>query len=128
MLLVLGMRQQKKQTYASFLALMNELEKKEELAEKNGDCSDQDEETTVDFDDSLYQRNNPQNPEGSSQVIPLDQTNGRNSANKFPKKHNHQEDTADQLNFANLAVQSQVKGSYSKIKLIGSTPNFTTII
>ncbi|WJX50944.1 hypothetical protein P8452_37185 [Trifolium repens] len=99
----------KEADYASFLALMDELEKKEKLAEKNGDCSDEDEETTVKFDDSLHQRKSPQNPEGSSQVIQLDQTNSRNSANKFPKKHNHQEDTADQLNFANLAVQSQVK-------------------
>ncbi|CAJ2642272.1 unnamed protein product [Trifolium pratense] len=99
----------KKVDYASFLALMDELEKKEQFAEENGDCSDQDEETAVDFDDSPYQGNSPQNSEGSSQVIPLDQTNNRNSANKFPKMHNHQEDTADQLNFANLAVQSQVK-------------------
>ncbi|KAK2434706.1 RNA polymerase II subunit 5-mediating protein [Trifolium repens] len=99
----------KEADYASFLALMDELEKKEALAEKNGDCSDEDEETTVEFDDGLYQRKSPQNPEGSSQVIPLDQTNSRNLANKFPKKHNHQEDTADQLNFTNLAVQSQVK-------------------
>jgi hypothetical protein len=42
---------------------MDELEKKEKLAEKNGDCSDEDEETTVEFDDSLHQRKSPQNPE-----------------------------------------------------------------
>ncbi|CAJ2664992.1 unnamed protein product [Trifolium pratense] len=99
----------KKVDYASFLALMDVLEKKEQFAEENGDCSDQDEETAVDFDDCPYQGNSPQNSEGSSQVIPLDQANNRNSANKFPKMHNHQEDTADQLNFANLAVQSQLK-------------------
>lgn len=52
--------------YASFLALMDELEKKEALAEKNGDDSDQSEKTTDGFDDSPYQRpvdNNPQNIE-----------------------------------------------------------------
>ncbi|XP_058730402.1 uncharacterized protein LOC131602334 [Vicia villosa] len=79
--------------YASFLSLMDELEKEEALAEQNGNDSDPSEETTDDFDDSPYQRpadNIPPNP------------------NEFPKKHNHQ-DIADQLNFANLAVQSQVK-------------------
>ncbi|CAL5212774.1 unnamed protein product [Lathyrus oleraceus] len=98
--------------YASFLALMDELEKKEALAEKNGDDSDQSEKTTDGFDDSPYQRpvdNNPQNIEGSNEAIPLDQRSNRNVTSEFPKKHNHQEYIADQLNFANLAVQPQVK-------------------
>ncbi|KEH30697.1 prefoldin protein [Medicago truncatula] len=91
----------KEMDYAAFLSMMDELEKKEELAEKNGDYSDEDEETTDDFNDSPYQRpvvNNPKNPEGSNQAIPL----------------NHQENIADQLNFESLAVQSQVRGKIAQ--------------
>lgn len=36
--------------------------------------------------------------QGSNQAVPLNQTNNRNLANEFPKKHNHQENIADQLN------------------------------
>lgn len=107
----------KEMDYAALLSMMDELEKKEELAEKNGEYSDEDEETTDDFDDSPYQRpvvNNPKNPEGSNQAVPLNQTNNRNLANEFPKKHNHQENIADQLNFESLAVQSQVRGKIAQ--------------
>ncbi|KAL5058979.1 hypothetical protein RYX36_030583 [Vicia faba] len=87
------------------------------LAEKNGDDSDPSEETNADFDGSPYQRpadNNPQNPKGSNQTIPLDPRINRNVTNEFSTKHNQQEDIADQLNFANLVVQSQVEHQTSQ--------------
>ncbi|KAI5434545.1 hypothetical protein KIW84_021398 [Lathyrus oleraceus] len=43
------------------------------------------------------------------QTIPPDQRSNRNVTSEFPKKHNHQECIVGQLNFANLAVQPQVK-------------------
>jgi len=44
--------------------------------------------------------------QGSNQAIPLNQTNKRNVANEFPKKHDHQENITDQLNYESIFLLS----------------------
>lgn len=97
--------------YASVLSIMDKLEK-EELAAENDDCGDQNEEATADFGDITYQGlvdNNFHNLEDFHQGIPLDRTKNKTKATEFERKHDHQEDIADQVNFASLALQSKVR-------------------
>ncbi|XP_057423557.1 uncharacterized protein LOC130717338 [Lotus japonicus] len=98
--------------YARMMSNMDELEK-EELAAESANQSDLNVETTSGFDNILYQRpinNNLQSSEDIHQGVQLDQTNNKVIAAEFPKKHNHQKDIADQLNFASLTVQSKGRG------------------
>ncbi|KAE9616882.1 putative prefoldin alpha [Lupinus albus] len=100
------------QQYARMMSRLDELEKQEELASESGNHSDQSEETTSDTDDISYQRptdNNLQSSQDFRQGMLLDQTKNKSMAAEIPKKQNHQEDIADQLNFASLAVQSKVQ-------------------
>ncbi|KAK7312818.1 hypothetical protein VNO77_36975 [Canavalia gladiata] len=93
--------------YARILSKMDELEK-EELAAESGNYNDQNDETTADFDEGHIDIN-LQNSEDFHQGVPLDQTNKKIIATEFPKQHNCQEDIANQLNFASLAVQSKTR-------------------
>ncbi|OIW08361.1 hypothetical protein TanjilG_03037 [Lupinus angustifolius] len=100
------------QQYAQIMSRLDELEKQEELAAESGNHSDQNEETTSDTDDISYQRptdNNLQSSQDFRQGMLLDQTKSKCVATEIPKKQSHQEDIADQLNFASLAVQSKVQ-------------------
>ncbi|XP_027346984.1 RNA polymerase II subunit 5-mediating protein homolog isoform X2 [Abrus precatorius] len=115
--------------YANILRIMDELEKEEELAAGIDSDSDQNDETTADFDDISYQghiNKNLQNSEG----IPLDQTNTKIIATEFPKKHHRQEDITDQLNFANLAVQSNIRdgGNFAQNKSIDPSEKIPVLL
>ncbi|KAJ1389775.1 Prefoldin alpha-like [Sesbania bispinosa] len=97
--------------YARMMSRLDELEK-EELAAESGNHGDLNEETTAGFDDISHQRpidNNLQNSKDFHQGAPLDQTSNKIIATEFPKKDNHQQEIADQLNVARLALQSKVR-------------------
>ncbi|KAL9276797.1 hypothetical protein ACSQ67_025653 [Phaseolus vulgaris] len=105
--------------YARILAIMDELEK-EELAAQSGDHSDENDDSTGDFDEMSYQGhidNNLQNLKDFRQSALLDQTNNKITTAELPEKRYRKEDIADQLNFARLGVQSTVRESE---KLLGS--------
>ncbi|XP_057455644.1 uncharacterized protein LOC130746886 [Lotus japonicus] len=112
--------------YARMMSSMDELEK-EELAAESANQSDLNVETTSGFDNILYQRpmnNNLQSSEDIHQGVQLDQTNNKVIAAEFPKKHNHQKDIADQLNFASLTVQSKGReGKFFAQNVESSDPN-----
>lgn len=108
--------------YARMMAIMDELEK-EELAAESGHHSDQNDESTADFDEISYGGhidNNLQSSKDFQQSALLDQTNDEVIATEFPKKHIHK-DVTDQLNFANLAVQSRVREGESFAEFVEST-------
>ncbi|XP_061369991.1 uncharacterized protein LOC133312746 isoform X2 [Gastrolobium bilobum] len=89
--------------YARILSRLDELEK-EELAAEIDNQSHENEEP---IDDNL------QNLEDFHQGIPLDQTNNNIIATESTEKNNHQEDIANQLNFASLAMESKVRDGKS---------------
>ncbi|KAL2328193.1 hypothetical protein Fmac_021620 [Flemingia macrophylla] len=108
--------------YARILAKMDELEK-QELAAESGNHSDQSDESTADFDEISYRghiENNLQSSKDFQQSVLLDQTNDEDIATEFQKKHDHK-DVTDQLNFANLAVQSRDREGENFAKFVEST-------
>ncbi|CAJ1978913.1 unnamed protein product [Sphenostylis stenocarpa] len=100
--------------YARMLAIMDELEK-EELAAESGNHSDENDESTGDFDGMSNQGhidNNLQNSklkQDSRQRALLDQTNNKIITAELPEKRYHKEDTTNQMNFASLGVQSTAR-------------------
>ncbi|XP_015953729.1 uncharacterized protein LOC107478108 [Arachis duranensis] len=109
--------------YARMLSRMDELEKEELAAESGGD-NGKNEQTTEDVDDISYQRpvdNEPRNSEDFHKgAPPVDQANNKSMATKSVEKHCHP-DVADQLNFASLDLQSNVregKNAAKKVKFV----------
>ncbi|KAF7822970.1 RNA polymerase II subunit 5-mediating protein-like protein [Senna tora] len=104
--------------FARMMSRLDELEK-EELAAESGNHSDENEETTSDFDEISYQKPidiNLQNSEDTQQRITLEQINDKSIATEFPGECSYQEDISDQLNFASLALQSQTREGKSLAK------------
>ena len=106
--------------YARMLSRMDELEKEELAAESGGD-NGKNEQTTEDVDDISYQRpvdNEPRNSEDFHKgAPPVDQANNKSMATKSVEKHCNP-DIADQLNFASLDLQSNVREGKNAAKRV----------
>ncbi|KAK7404995.1 hypothetical protein VNO78_06106 [Psophocarpus tetragonolobus] len=110
--------------YARMLAIMDELEK-EELAAESGNHSDENDESTGEFDEISYQGhidNNFQNSKDFHQSKLLEETNNKINTAELPKKHDNK-DITDQLNFASLAVQSRVREREKFLESIDPSQN-----